>query len=68
MDHLCGNACITKHMEKACKDKKWLQEHSGQIPQILGGVRNESFNGQMESNWKTNPTLQQKKKEVGTGN
>ena len=67
MDHLCSRPCtISKcYAEESLQTQKWwLQNHSGKMAmtntaslcQILGGLRNRSFNT-MTSHWKTIPTF-----------
>ena len=63
MDHLCGRACCTWNAEESPQAPKMLQEHSGQMKSLSGRGWTEE-----ESHWKTIPTLQQNKKEVGTRN
>ena len=73
MDYLCGSACITKHMKCWRKpvNKKMVDgikmTNIANLCQTLGGLRKASFST-MKSYWKTIPSLQQNKKEVGTRN
>ena len=79
IDHLCGSACMTKHVKMLKKARKhnfatrkfWTDgrkmTNTANLCQILGGLRKSSFTT-MKSHWKTIPTLQPDKKEVGTRN
>ena len=78
MDHLCDSACTTKHMicwgkpastkvvvTKALWTDGTMMTNTESLCQILGGLRNRSFN-MTQSHWKIIPSWLHGKKEVGT--